>query len=131
MRLLLDTHIALWLTEGGDELSIGERNLIETNSGLLMFSAVSLWELRLKWSSFYRSGERKGLAEPLSVRNSLMALDCQELFLSGIDAVTELRTPLSHKDPFDELLVAQAQANGLRLLTRDARLIAHPLAISG
>ena len=96
-----------------------------------MFSAVSLWELRLKWSSFYRSGERKGPAEPLSVRNSLMALDCQELFLSGIDAVTELRTPLSHKDPFDELLVAQAQANGLRLLTRDARLIAHPLAISG
>lgn len=131
MRLLLDTHIAFWLTEGGDELSAGERGLIETNSAELMFSAVSLWELRLKWSSFFRSGARKGPAEPSSVRNSLIVLDCQELFLSGVDAVTELQTPLTHKDPFDELLVAQAQANGLRLLTRDARLIPHPLAISG
>ena len=130
MRLLFDTHIAFWLSEGGDELSISERNAIETNSGQLFFSAVSLWELRLKWSSFYRSGERRGPAEPLSVRNALVALDCQELFLSGIDAVTELQTPLRHKDPFDELLVAQAQANGMRLLTRDRAMIGHPLAIS-
>lgn len=43
-------------------------------------------------------------------------------------AAAELIPPLTHKDPFDELLLVQAQEEGMRLLTRDAKLMGHPLA---
>ncbi len=45
-------------------------------------------------------------------------------------AASELQTPLSHRDPFDELLLVQAQEEDLKLLTADRQLIGHPLAIT-
>ena len=48
--------------------------------------------------------------------------------LSAAHAATPLREPISHGDPFDEILLVQAQVEGLKLLTRDARLLEHSLA---
>ena len=45
-------------------------------------------------------------------------------------AASALEVPLDHKDPFDELLLVQAQEEGLRLLTVDRRLVGHPLAVT-
>jgi PIN domain nuclease of toxin-antitoxin system len=59
------------------------------------------------------------------------ALDPAALTQAERYLMTDTRDPLPHKDPFDELLLMQAQEEGLRLLTREARLVAHPLAISG
>ena len=51
-------------------------------------------------------------------------------FMTQRHAARELETPIPHKDPFDELLLAQAQEEGLKLLTTDRRIIGHPLAIT-
>lgn len=130
MRLLLDTHVALWLSRGGKTLTTGERALVDSATELTV-SAVSFWELQLKWTARFVSGERKGPADPIVVRRALTERECNFIYLTDDEAVAHLIQPLDHHDPFDTILLVQAQVRGLRLLTRDARLIAHPLAISG
>ena len=97
----------------------------------LFVSAVTVWELRLKWRSLYASGERKGPIEPASVLVFGAAMGWEFLPLSARHAAATLRRPLSHKDPFDELLLVQAQEEDMRLLTRDGRLASHPFAATG
>ena len=92
----------------------------------LVLSAVTVWELRLKWHSFHISGGRKGPVAPAAVVAFAKAMEWQFLPLTPHHTVTELIQPLEHKDPFDELLLVQAQEEGMRLLTRDAKLAGHP-----
>jgi len=128
MRLLLDTHIALWFAIEPGRLTDAENHLLTAENEIAV-SAVSLWELRLKWDAFYRSGERKGPADPRTVLAALTRLDLRLIDLDPAQAATSLVHSLPHKDPFDELLVVQAQELDMMLLTRDARLIGHPLAL--
>ena len=97
----------------------------------LVLSAVTVWELRLKWHSVHISGERKGPINPASVVAFAIGVDWEFLPLTAHHATTELVRPLEHRDPFDELLLVQAQEEGLRLLTRDSKLIGHPFAVAG
>jgi len=97
----------------------------------LVFSAVAVWELRLKWHSFHISGARKGLLDPACVVSFAAAMEWEFLPLTARHAAARLLQPLEHKDPFDEMLLVQAQEEGLRLLTRDARLVHHPCAADG
>ena len=131
MRLLLDTHIALWATIDEERLKIGERELLEAAETSIVFSAVAVWELRLKWHSFHRSGSRKGALDPAEVVTFASSMDWEMLPLMPHHAATELSVPITHKDPFDELLLVQAQEEGMRLLTRDAKWEGHPLAMMG
>ncbi len=130
MNVLLDTHFALWLTQGGINLTISERKFISINAADLLVSAVSIWEIRLKWYSFRTSGARKGNADPADVLAAMTAMRVSILPLTANHATTVLHQKLAHQDPFDELLIAQGQAEGLRLLTRDRALLAHPLAMA-
>ena len=59
------------------------------------------------------------------------AVDWELLPLTASHAAAKLAHPLAHKDPFDELLLLQAQEEGMRLLTRDTKLVGHPLAVTG
>lgn len=97
----------------------------------LVLSAVSVWELRLKWHSFHVSGARKGPIGPASVLAFATAIDWELLPLKPHHAAAELLHPLEHRDPFDELLLVQAQEEGIRLLTRDSGLTWHPLVEPG
>jgi len=96
---------------------------------LLVLSAVSVWELRLKWRSLHASGLRQGPIDPAAMIGFANRLAWELLPLTAQHAAASLVPQLSHRDPFDELLLAQAQEEGMRLLTRDAKLINHPLAI--
>ena len=96
----------------------------------LVLSSVAVWELRLKWHSFHISGERKGPVGPGTMVAFARAIGWSFLPMTAEHASTPLAPPLEHKDPFDELLLVQAQVEGLRLLTRDARLAGHPLAMT-
>ncbi len=96
----------------------------------IILSAVAVWELRLKWHSFHISGARKGPLDPGDVVAFAKAIDWELLPLTAGHAAARLTQPLGHKDPFDELLLVQAQEEKMRLLTRDAKLIDHPLAIA-
>ena len=128
MRLLLDTHIAIWAALDPEALTPAERLRMQAADAPLVLSAVAVWELRLKWHSLHVSGARKGVLEPASVVAFAAAMAWELLPLTARHAAAQLATPLVHKDPFDELLLVQAQEEGMRLLTRDARLTAHPFA---
>ena len=97
----------------------------------LVLSAVAVWELRLKWHRFQISGGRKGPVNPAAVVAFAAGVDWAFLPLTAGHAAAELAHPLEHKDPFDELLLVQAQEEGLRRLTRDAKLAGHPFAVAG
>ena len=129
MRLLLDTHIAIWAALDPDKLSHAERQSLQEADSPPVLSAVAVWELRLKWHSFHISGARKGAIAPSAIVAFAASVGWAFLPLTAQHAGTELVPPLNHKDPFDELLLVQAQAEGLRLLTRDTKLAGHPFAV--
>ena len=114
-----------------NSLTEAERTLMADAEGPLILSSVAVWELRLKWNSLFVSGQRKGPVHPSAIVAFAAAIDWELLPLTARHAAAELAQPLGHKDPFDELLLVQAQEEGMRLLTRDTKLIGHPFAISG
>ena len=130
MRLLLDTHFIVWLTVSPGSLTSKELALLQRADVDVAASAISLWELRLKWNSRSASGNRKGPGEPEDMLAALTAADIPVLSLSAEQACMALAIPVPHKDPFDEQLLIQAQQTGRQLLTRDRLILTHPLAIS-
>jgi PIN domain nuclease of toxin-antitoxin system len=129
VKLLLDSHILVWIAVDDAELTVREREILAAPDVEVVCSAVSLWELRLKWNSMTQAGARKPRVAPEVVRDLVRAAGWTFLPLLPEHAVTALDVPVAHKDPFDELLLVQAQVEGMRLLTRDRALIGHPLAI--
>ena len=128
MRLLLDTHILVWFSGRAGLLLPAEEAAIAAAEDVAA-TAVSIWELRLKWNRRHLSGERKGPADPQDILTWIGSAGLRVLDLTADMAAAPLDPPLAHSDPFDELLLTQAQQGGYRLLTRDAKLAAHPLAL--
>jgi PIN domain nuclease of toxin-antitoxin system len=124
MRLLIDTHIAVWAVVEPERLSEQARVLLTDRSNTLWFSLASLWEVAIK-----RSLSRAPLGRmPLSSEQALAAfiesgLQLLPLETAHVLAVEQLR-PL-HTDPFDRLIAAQAMVEGLRLVTHDKWLAAY------
>lgn len=127
MRLLLDTHILLWAMVDPGLLSVREDRLLRTSGTEVHVSAVSIWEIRIKWNTFDRSGARKLETSPFAALAFVEEMGWNMIALTAAHAATVLAQSLAHKDPFDELLLVQAQEEGLRLLTRDRLLAGHPL----
>ncbi len=125
--LLLDTHYAYALAGAPGRLSSAERSFLAHPPERLVISAVSIWEMRLKWHALFHSGGRKGPMDPARALDLLMAQSIDFLALTPAHAAGELDHPMPHHDPFDALLLVQAQIEKLQLLTRDSKLITHPL----
>lgn len=130
MTLILDTHYVYALVASFEGLTRKEQRFLETRRERFVISAVSIWETRLKWNARRRSGARKGPRDPEHMLEILTGLDVDFLPLTPAHGATPLKTPLNHADPFDELLVVQAQVEGMKLVSRDALLEFHPLVIS-
>lgn len=130
MKVLLDTsYLYDLMTAPGKFLDV-ERRFLEDRAVRLHVSAVSIWEMRLKHDARDRSGARKSPFDPNAV---LAVLEDQEVVFVPMTmrhAARALDVPLAHRDPFDELLLVQAQEEGLQLLTADRLLADHPLTIS-
>lgn len=117
MRLLLDSHVALWAlghpTELSDECSRHLRIADE-----VYFSAVTPWELGIK--------RAKGrIVYPDGLLAELAACGFEELAITAAHAAAATRLPPHHSDPFDRMLVAQAQAESLTLVTADEQLLVY------
>ena len=97
MRLLLDTHIAVWTALDPGALTAAERSQMEAADTQLVLSAVAVWELRLKWHSLHISGERKGPLDPAVVVAFAKAMDWELLPLTPGHAAARLAQPLPHK----------------------------------
>ena len=130
MRILLDTSYLYDLMDRPGKFMESERRLLSARQVQLYVSAVSIWEMRLKHSARHASGERKSRFSPDDVVSALEDQEVTFLPMTMRHAARDLETPLDHKDPFDELLLVQAQEEGLKLLTVDRHLAGHPLAVA-
>jgi PIN domain nuclease of toxin-antitoxin system len=122
VKLLLDTQILLWSAGQPDRLSATARRLLGDRRNDLLFSAASLWEIAIK-STLGREDFR---VEPRVLRRGLLDNGYAELPVTSQHAVQIDALPRLHKDPFDRLLLAQAQCEGVTLLTADAQLARYP-----
>ena len=130
MRILLDTYYVYNPMAARDHLSDAERLILTNQAVQIYVSAVSIWEMRLKFQARYQSGVRKSPFSPNDVVAALEEQDVIFLPMTVSHAARQLETQISHKDPFDELLLVQAQEEGLKLLTADRQIVGHPLAIT-
>ena len=130
MRVLLDTSYLFDFMDRPGKFLVSERRALAARGTDFYVSAVSIWEMRLKLNARHRSGVRKSRFSPWDVVVALEDQDVTFLPMTMRHAASELELPLDHKDPFDELLMVQAQEEGLRLLTVDRSLVDHPLAIT-
>ena len=122
MNLLLDTHLILWGAFQPDRISEAARSLILAPEASLWFSAVSLWEVAIK-----RGLDRPDFrVEPGPLRAGLLANGYLEQGMLGPHCLALMQLPDIHRDPFDRMLVAQAQTEGLTLLTADAVVAQYP-----
>lgn len=122
MTILLDTHVLLWAADAPNRLPDEVRSLIEDPATVVAFSAASLWEIAIKNGL----GRRDFNVDPRVLRRGLVENDYTELPVNGTHAVAVDLLPPIHKDPFDRMLVAQAQIEGLTLLTADKTLGLYP-----
>ena len=122
MKLLLDTHLLLWAAAMPKKLPAAARRLIENTRNQPMFSAASLWEIAIK----NQLGRKDFRVEPRTLRRGLLDNGYVELPVTGEHAVATDTLPPLHKDPFDRLLVAQAQVEGILLLTADEQVAQYP-----
>jgi PIN domain nuclease of toxin-antitoxin system len=119
MRLLLDTHIFLWLISDDASLSDGFRRAIVDSDNEVYLSVVSVWEVTVKHQlgkltlpenpSLYLPRQRE--------RHQIMSLVMDELSVARLNELESL-----HRDPFDRMLLCQALAHDLLLVTVDSAI---------
>lgn len=115
-RLLIDSHVLVWLLYEPEKISPEAQSLLQTANAVYV-SSVSLWELALRFNKHKLAYSPKELiagAEELSLER--LSLRDQHILSFG-------RVKLSHKDPFDALLVAQSEAEGCVFMTADSRIL--------
>jgi PIN domain nuclease of toxin-antitoxin system len=122
VRLLVDTNVALWTIEEPERLTDDTLRTMSDTNNQLFVSSATVWEAYIKHASgklpllddFFDQLEGAGMEElPVTFRHARAA---------GL-------LPLHHRDPFDRMLVAQAQVERLTLVTRDAQLAAYGVPI--
>lgn len=122
MKLLLDTHILLWVAGAPDRLSKTTKDLITNKDNELFFSAANIWEIAIKQGL----GREDFKVDAHVLRRGLLDNDYLELPILSKHAVAINGLPSIHKDPFDRMLIAQATIEGITLLTADALVLKYP-----
>ena len=122
MILLLDTHLLLWVAGKPERLSEEARSMITEPRNTLWFSAASLWEITIK----HGLGRRDFRVDPHVFRRALLDNGYTELPVTSQHAIATAHLPPLHKDPFDRVLVAQAESEGALLLTTDQVVARYP-----
>ena len=114
-RLLLDTHVLLWWLADSPALGADARSLIGGSDNAVYVSAATCWEISIK--------RKKGLLEAPDGISGIVeeeGFDQLEISLFHAEKAGELEE--IHRDPFDRMLVAQAQVEGLEIVTADREI---------
>ena len=115
MRLLLDTHALLWWLAGDRKLSAAARSAIGDEENIVFVSAASAWEISTK----HRLGKLDANALVGEMAAVLAEQDLQTLDITVDHAERAGLLPGEHRDPFDRMLIAQAQAENLTLVSNE------------
>lgn len=118
MILLLDAHALLWALAGDRELLPDTRSALEDPANDVLVSAATVWEIEIK-----RVAGR--LEAPNDLIQAIEATGFMTLPITATDAQRAARLPRHHADPFDRMLVAQAQRLDAFVVSRDAALGAY------
>lgn len=122
MRLLLDTHVAIWALVSPEVMPGAIRALIADPANAIHVSAASVWEIAIKHSTARRGAPpfsgTQAIAYFGQAGYDLLAVSAEHA--AGVEALPPL-----HADPFDRLLIAQALAEPLRLVTHDSTVAAY------
>lgn len=111
MKFLLDTHVFLWWLADSGKLPVAARRAIEAPANEVLVSAVSIWEMRLA--------------------ASIEEAELCELAVTARHAAQVRRLPPHHRDPFDRLLIAQAQVEDATLVTTEGAMDAYDVSRLG
>ncbi len=122
MRLLLDTHALLWALADPDELSTEARDATRDGANEVFVSSASTWEISIK----QQAGKLEALDDLLDAIDGA-GFTCLSIDLA--DAMAAGALPAHHRDPFDRMLIAQARARGLTVVTRDARFVEYGVPV--
>ena len=118
MNLLLDTHTLIWVFDKNPTLSQEAHDAIADGQNEVFVSAVTAWEIAIKRS--LKKLELRG-----DYQNGLRRYRFTPLSISTDHALAVEALPQHHTDPFDRLLIVQAQLENLTLVTRDRRFNAY------
>ena len=114
MKLLLDTHILLWWLADDEHLPAVAAEVIADPDSEVVVSAASAWEISIKQAA-------GRLDAPEDLLDALAANDFGILAITADHAMAAGRLPPHHADPFDRMLIAQAQIEGITLVSVDSR----------
>lgn len=119
MRLLIDTHVAFWSTTARSQLSEPARDALEDDDNIIWVSVASAWEIAIKVGS-NKWPEAKELIAAFEQSIDDAGFELLPITVAHVRAAGSIQSP--HRDPFDRLLVAQAQIEGLTLVTADPKV---------
>jgi PIN domain nuclease of toxin-antitoxin system len=126
MKAILDTHVFLWWVTKDNRLTRSANEFIENNNNALFLSAASSWEIVLK----NQLGKLELAKPPAQFFHEHMAVNqIQSLPITLDHTLQMFALVLHHRDPFDRILVAQAQAENLLILTADPLIAKYPVQI--
>jgi len=122
LRILLDTHVLLWWLGGDPRIEGKAQDLIADPANDILVSVVSLWEIVVK----VRVGKLEADIRDIVAAINTQGFEALEIRPEHLEDL--VRLPMHHRDPFDHLLIAQAIAEGLTLLSEDQHVSAYPVA---
>jgi PIN domain nuclease of toxin-antitoxin system len=119
MRLLLDTHAFLWMGDSPEKLGPGARDALLDRDNVVVLSIASVWEMAIKigLGKLSLAGTLEELVHAALVHPRMELLSVELPHVLRVQAL-----PWHHRDPFDRLLVAQAFATSMPIVSRDAAL---------
>lgn len=126
MRLLLDTHVWLWMIGEQERLNEPTRAALSDPENDIFLSAAAVWELAIK----HAGGKLKYTGSPaVQVPFHIKRSGVLPLPISNDHALAAAALPMHHRDPFDRMMIAQALAEELTLATADDRLSAYEVPL--
>jgi PIN domain nuclease of toxin-antitoxin system len=126
MKVLVDTHSFIWALLHDRRLSARAKSILRDGENALAFSLVSLWEIAVKM----KIGKLNSLGSSVSYIRDEMDAYGMELLPIRYEHILQLEMlPPHHSDPFDRLLIAQAIAESLPILTDDAKMREYPVKV--
>ena len=128
LKILLDTQVWLWIFAEPERLSATGRARLRSPANRFYLSAATVWEVVIK----HAAGKLRLPDEPIAyLRGRLLETPATLVSITHEHALQLALLPAHHRDPFDRILIAQAQVEGLHLMTADRQFEAYPVNLLG